>query len=209
MMGKALVADNDFLMRGFVVESLRKEGFAVVEARSSDEARRLLGSQCFELVFSDLNMYAACGLGRASRCQQYNAGANHIVLTSFGTVERAIEIVKQGAYDYLIKPFSLEQVSIIVLRVRELLELRTQIDVLEEQVEQASFAGGGCATETAATSLSHPAITNLQDLERQTIIRVLHETDGRRGVMAKKLGISVRTLQNKLNQYRQEMQLQL
>jgi len=205
MVGKALVVDEDFLMRGHVVESLQKEGISVMEAGSREEARRLLNYRRFDLVFSDLDIYDACGLREFGRGQKRDASAIHIVMTSFSTVERAIKAVRNGAYDYLMKPFSLEQVSIIVLRVRELLKLRAKIGVLEEQVGQAGVEGDDLKmAEPATPSPTHPTTANLQDLERQTIIRVLHETGGSRAVMAEKLGISVRTLRNKLTQYKQE-----
>ncbi len=204
MMETALVVDDDFLMRGYTVESLQKEGIFVIEASTGEEARRLQASQRFDLVFADLEIFEAAGKGF-----KLEPDAIHIVMTSFRTVEKAIQSVGNGAYDYLVKPFSAEQVSVIVSRTRELLKLRAQIEMLEKKMDHPSVAAAGLPTVVPELPAAQSSTTNLQDLERQTIIRVLHETRGSRSVMAEMLGISVRTLRNKLTRYKQEASLQL
>ncbi|MDF7800905.1 helix-turn-helix domain-containing protein [Pontiellaceae bacterium B1224] len=202
MMETALVVDNDFLMRGYAVESLQREGIHTFEASSIEEAHRLLAGQRFDLVFADIEMF---GTGREASVSGQDA--IHIVMTSFRNVEKATQLIGNVAYDYLVKPFSTDQVSIIVSRTRELFKLRAQIEELQNKM------GRTCAVaqheEARALTSVQPAITNLQDLERQTIIRVLNETCGSRSRMAEKLGISVRTLRNKLTQYKQETSLPL
>lgn len=196
-METALVVDDDFLMRGYAVESLQKEGVRVIEASTAEDVRHLQASQRFDLVFADLEFfYTGKGI-------KFDPDAIHIVMTSFRSVDRAIQLVGNGVYDYLVKPFSAEQVSVIVSRTRELFELRSQI----EQLEKMGMSNK--ATVEPERPPQQPSTTNLQDLERQTIIRVLNETSGSRSVMAKMLGISVRTLRNKLTQYKEESSLQL
>lgn len=206
MMEKALVVDGDFLMRGHVVDSLEKEGVSVMEAASRAEARRLLEHRHYDLVFSDLDIYGTRIPKEFGNSPKDNANVVYVVMTSFSMVERAIEAVRNGAYDYLVKPFSLDQVTVIVSRAREVLKLRTQIGLLEERVDQTGSSSVKSPTVTTSALLS---TLNLQELERQTIFRAMHETGGRRGVMAEKLGISVRTLRNKLTQYKQESALQM
>lgn len=207
MVEKALVVDDDFLMRGYTVESLQKEEIAVVEACNVEEAGRRLACQRFDFIFADLRI-----LETGERVLNQNPDALRIVLTSFSNVDRAIHFVKGGAYDYLVKPFSPEQVSLVVSRARELIKLRSRLGRLELQLRQAEDCVPQTAEAVSASAAFQPeesATTNLQDLERQTIIRVLHETGGSRSVMAEKLGISVRTLRNKLTQYKQKALLQL
>ncbi|MDF7808035.1 helix-turn-helix domain-containing protein [Pontiellaceae bacterium B12219] len=203
MMETALVVDDDFLMRGYAVDRLKQEGVFAIEASSGKELSRLQASQKFDLVFADLDIFqAADGLFHRETDTVY------VVMTSFRNVDKAIKLVSSGGvYDYLLKPFSPEQVSVIISRTRELLRLRTQVELLQKKVVPADR--GPQTVAASEISTESEAITNLQDLERQTIMRVLHETRGSRSVMAERLGISVRTLRNKLTQYKQEASLQL
>jgi DNA-binding NtrC family response regulator len=205
----ALVIDDDFLMRGYVVESLQREGVVVMEADSVEDARRMQDYHHFDLVFCDLKQVGSNGLELKSSSLKPVRESLQIIMTSFASVEKAVEVVQAGAYDYLIKPFSPEQVALVVSRARELLKLRAQSAVLQENVQQPTITVGGPVLEPAPatpepSAASMPEITNLHELERQTILHVMQETDGNRSVMADKLGISVRTLRNKLNQYRDE-----
>lgn len=209
MMETALVVDADFLMRGYAVESLKKEGIFVIEASSSEEALRRQKSQRFDLVFADLKI-----LEEAGKDFRRDTHTVYIVMAPFSRVEKAISLVGEGVYDYLVKPFSSEQVSIVVSRTRELLALRAQIELLEAEMKQSARMSAPQQkapefVDFAALPAAYPPTTNLQELERQTILRVLHETCGSRGMMAKMLGISVRTLHNKLTQYESENLLQL
>ncbi|QBG47397.1 DNA-binding response regulator [Verrucomicrobia bacterium S94] len=200
IMETALVVDDDFLMRGYAVDSLRKENVFVIEASSGKEFSRLHAGRKFDLVFADLDIFQA-----EARAVNRDPDTIYVVMTSFRKVDKAIQLVGNGAYDYLVKPFSPEQVSVILFRIRELLKLRIQIESLKKKVasDDPDFHA---APKTAS---GEGAVTNLQELERQTIIRVLKETHGSRNVMAERLGISVRTLQNKLAQYKRDASLQM
>lgn len=193
-MEKALVVDGDFLMRGFAADSLGREGVQVEEASTACEALRLQAAEPYDFIFADLEI-----LGTDGRGLRRDPAALVVVTTSFRTMEKAIQMVKQGkTYDYLVKPFSADQVAVILERAREVLKLRAHIRMLEGQ--PADRGPEAPVAEAGAV----PAITNLQELERQTILRVMDETGGSRNRMAEMLGISVRTLRNKLSRYRQE-----
>ncbi|WP_322607061.1 helix-turn-helix domain-containing protein [Pontiella agarivorans] len=201
MMETALVVDEDFLMRGYALDRLKQEGVYAIEASSGKELLRLQASQKFDLVFADLDIFQT-----ADGVFNREPDTIYVVMTSFRNVDKAIQLVSSGkVYDYLVKPFSPEQVSVIISRTRELLRLRAQIELLEKKAAPADRR----PQPMASPGVSSESTTNLQDLERQTIMRVLHETRGSRTVMAEKLGISVRTLRNKLTQYKQDASIQL
>jgi DNA-binding NtrC family response regulator len=205
MMEKALVVDGDFLMSGYAVESLRREGLLVLEAATAAEASRLQAEHDFDIIFADLDLVSSHG--RSFMC---SSDTLLVVTTSFRMVEKAIVHVKNGAYDYLVKPFSEEQVSVVVTRARELFKLKERIGHLEKEHT------GSTAMKPASESFSgfqiadyEDQINNLQELERRTILRVFRETGGSRNRMAEILGISVRTLRNKLVSYKQDTMLQV
>lgn len=197
----ALIVDSDFLMRGYVVESLRNERIVAVEAGNESDALRVMSGTRIDLVFADIKLLKKLE-DRVHRSIS-NREPIWVALTSFGDVDLAIELVKQGAYDYLVKPFSPAQVSIVVLRLKEVFKLQSKINELEEQMGKTDELP---ERKAFRQNLGTPRFetANLQELERETIIRVMEESGGCRNAMAERLGISVRTLRNKLNQYRQE-----
>lgn len=197
-----MVVDSDFLMRGHVADSLESEGIAVLEADNKDEVFRLLGKTQVDVVFADLSTIKP--MGRHAGRAMSDSRIAWVVMTSFGTVDQAIDLVKnEGAYDYLVKPFSAAQVSVTLARLREVLRLREQVNELEQQIRQSSGRDAVPEPLRIAALLPSSSTSNLQELERETILRVMQETAGCRGTMAERLGISVRTLRNKLNQYRE------
>lgn len=130
----ALVVDDDFLMREFVVETLRRERISVTEASNGFEACELLEKHEFDVAFIDLKMPGMNGMDLLKRMCKTGLRTLPIITTAFGTVEKAVEAVKCGAYDFLMKPFSPEQVSIILNRARELMHLRSHNRYLRQEL---------------------------------------------------------------------------
>ncbi len=130
----ALVVDDDFLMRDFVLESLRRENINVLEAEDGYRAKEILAEQHVDLAFIDLKMPGISGMDLLKYIRKCGMDTIPIIVTAFGTVERAVEAVKNGAYDFLMKPFSPEQVSIIVNRSSELVRLRSHNRYLREEL---------------------------------------------------------------------------
>lgn len=191
----ALIIDDDFLMQGVVTESLQQGNIAVFHAGTPDEALRALDSSEFDLIFSNPDMIKAI-----PRFSHTGREPVHIVMTSFAKVDKAIDWVKnRGAYDYLIKPFSSDQVGIVVEKTRALILLKAELKSLKGQDPHPVVQ----AEAPRITTITEASNFNLEELEKQTIIRVMQETGGSRSMMAEKLGISIRTLRNKLNKYRE------
>lgn len=130
----ALVVDDDFLMRDFVVETLRREHISVTEASSGLEACNLLEKHEYDVAFIDLKMPGMGGMELLKHMCKAGLRTLPIIVTAFGTVEKAVEAVKCGAYDFLMKPFSPEQVSIILNRARELVQLRSHNSYLQQEL---------------------------------------------------------------------------
>lgn len=111
-----LVADDDAVARELLAEALRKEGYHV-EAFASGEAVIARGRQGrVDLVLTDIRMGAVDGLTVLREFKRMYAHTVVVVLTAFGSLEGAIEAIKQGAYDYLAKPFKKEDIQLIVKR---------------------------------------------------------------------------------------------
>jgi two-component system, NtrC family, response regulator AtoC len=111
-----LVADDDAVARELLVEALRKDGHRV-EAFASGEAVIARGRQgLVDLVLTDIRMGAVDGLTVLREFKRTNPDTVVVVLTAFGSLEGAIEVIKQGAYDYLAKPFKKEDIKLVVRR---------------------------------------------------------------------------------------------
>lgn len=130
----ALVVDDDFLMREFILESLKRENINVLEAENGCRAKEILSACDVDLAFIDLKMSGVSGMDLLRFMQKSGLKTIPIIVTAFGTVERAVEAVKFGAYDFLMKPFSPEQVSMVLNRSCELIRLRSHNRYLREEL---------------------------------------------------------------------------
>jgi DNA-binding NtrC family response regulator len=113
---KILVVDDDAVARDLLAEALKKEGYHV-EAYSSGEAAIARGREGrVDLVLTDIRMGAVDGLTVLREFKRMSQDTAIVVLTAFGSLEGAIEAIKQGAYDYLAKPFKKEEIKLVVQR---------------------------------------------------------------------------------------------
>ena len=111
-----LVADDDAVARELLAEALKKEGYTVEAFASGEEviARGRRGR--VDLVLTDIRMGAVDGLTVLREFKRMSPNTAVVVLTAFGSLEGAIEAIKQGAYDYLAKPFKKEDIKLVVKR---------------------------------------------------------------------------------------------
>ena len=120
----ALVVDDDMLMREFVVETLRRQGVAVIEASDGGEAKRLLQEQVFAAGIIDLRMPGMDGLELLRWINAEGPRLPVIMISAFGEVRDAVEAMKLGAQDYIVKPFDPEELIVRLKKVVENQKLR-------------------------------------------------------------------------------------
>lgn len=113
----AVVVDDDPLSREFLVEALRTEGFVVREASTGEDGVRSLQAREPDLVLTDLRLPGLDGIGVLRAAKERNPDLPVVVLTAFGTVERAVEAMRFGAEDFLLKPASPEQIDVVLARI--------------------------------------------------------------------------------------------
>jgi len=117
-MGKAkiLVADDEYVMREGIKETLLDMGYRVDLAKDGDEAIRLLRTNLYSMVITDIKMPKAGGMDVLMNARQTSPDIPVLMMTAYGTVDNAVEAMKNGAFDYILKPFSAEAVEKCVLR---------------------------------------------------------------------------------------------
>ena len=136
MKSRVLIVDNDAEMVSMLERHLEREGHAVTGLTGGAEAGAALAREEFDLVLTDLVMEPMDGLALLREAQRLQPRCRIILMTAFASVETAIEAMRQGAYDYLTKPFKLPQLSVVVRRALEDQRLRDEVRQLRAQVQQ-------------------------------------------------------------------------
>jgi len=129
-----LVIDDDASLRRTLRMSLEVLGHRAVEARDSTQALELLGRRPFEMALLDLRLAQEQGLDLLPRLLGLAPGLHVVVVTAYATIETAVEAMRRGAFDYLPKPFTPDQLRVILDRIAHIRRLESQVDELEEQV---------------------------------------------------------------------------
>ncbi len=120
-MGRAniLVIDDEDLMREYVEESLTRAGHTVKGASSGKEGLAAFAQGNFDLVITDLKMAPMDGIEVVRRVRRERSAVPCIVMTAYGTIETAVQAMKDGAEDYILKPFTPDELDLSVARALE------------------------------------------------------------------------------------------
>jgi two-component system nitrogen regulation response regulator GlnG len=141
--GRVLVADDEESLRWVIQQALEAEGHEVVAVASGDEAWQALQSDDFDVAVLDIRMPGLAGLDVLSRVRDAGQQTLCLVMTAQGTMANAIEATKRGAFDYLPKPFELEQLQHLVRRALEQRRMLRDVERLRgELLEQHDFLAG-------------------------------------------------------------------
>ncbi len=131
---KILVVDDEPGAVSILEDFLTQENYKVETAQNGEEAFAALKESAFDLVLTDLNMPKVDGLELLEKIQKMNSGMMTIVLTGCGTIDNAVSAMKAGAYDYLTKPFKIDELSLTVKRALEYRTLKKQNKNLKQMV---------------------------------------------------------------------------
>ena len=123
---RILVVDDERVIREILAEFLALEGFNVHTVEDGEKALTELRLRPYDLLITDLKMPKLSGLQLLEKIEQERLGVLTVLMTGFGTVETAIEAMKKGAYDYLLKPFKVEEVIHVVERALYRQRLQTE-----------------------------------------------------------------------------------
>ena len=122
---KILVAEDDVMVRDVIVKFLAEEKYPVVVANDGIEAMKLLRLEDIKLVLTDLRMPGADGMEVLRAAVRTVPDIAVVLLTAYGTLDTALEAMREGAYDYVVKPFVMQQLLLVVrnaFRMSNLLE---------------------------------------------------------------------------------------
>ncbi len=187
-MSKILVADDEAILRDAIAEALRRAGHAVDAFDSGRPAMERFATESYDLVISDLKMPGMDGMAVLEEAKRLAADVPVVIITAHGTVESAVGAMKKGAYDYIIKPFKLDELELLVDRALEHRALSVENEVLRARVAESN----GEAVWTAATREIHQLleraaqsdatvlVTGESGTGKEVAARTLHQLSKRR-----------------------------
>src|SRR5437879_455115 len=137
-----LIIDDERAIREACREVAISLGYSAYIADSAEQAYHALEAQSFDAVLLDLRLPGAGGLDALRRIKERRPEAVVIVVTGYGTVQSAVQAMKNGAYDYVTKPFSVDELKLLLERVSSHLKLKSENRLLREKVKSKQGFGG-------------------------------------------------------------------
>jgi len=184
---RVLVVDDEKLIRWSFKEKLEPDGYEVLTAETAEEGLKLVEAEGPDVVFLDIRLPGMSGLEALRRLRAVDDTSVVIMMTAYATVEEAVEALKQGAQEFLKKPFDLWEVRALLLKIAASRRLRRDVERLRWQAaQQAAFVGTSAAVRQLlelAASVRDSDTTVLVDGESGTgkglLARVIHEMSAR------------------------------
>ncbi len=136
MKPRILVVDDEDSIREFLEIMLKKEGYEITTAEDGAVAKDVLGKKTFDMVISDLQMPHVTGIELLKFVKDNYPETVFMMITAFGTAENAVEAMKMGAYDYLTKPFKIDEVRLNVANALRSKNLEVENRVLKKEMQK-------------------------------------------------------------------------
>ena len=133
---RILIADDEDSLRWVLDKGLRQAGYEVTAVKDGESALRAFEAEPFDLVFLDVRMPGLDGLTALARLRELRPDAHVVVMTAHGTMETAIQAMQRGAYDYLAKPFDLDEVVLLAERALEARRLTQEVARLRTGLQE-------------------------------------------------------------------------
>ena len=179
----ALIIDDEELTLRTISRGLRQDEFEVFTALSGEEGLKIFREEKPDLILLDIVLPGIDGVEVLRQIKQANPTAIVVMMSAYHLVERAVEAMKLGAFDYLVKPFHLEDMMNILHRAAEVLALRVRVrDSVESEKGRYDF--GRIVTHNPATIKMLEMARMAAEADRTTIL-IQGESGTGKGVLAK------------------------
>jgi DNA-binding NtrC family response regulator len=187
-MSRILVVDDDGFFRKVITKLLTGHGHEISPAASGEEALETLTSQTFDLMISDVNMTPMNGMELLEKAVRFCPEMGVIMLTGHDEIEVAIEAMKKGAFDFLVKPFQMDDLFATVQRSLEYYNvspenkpLRTRLDGLEGLVAESGLMRKVCdMIRRVAPANVTVLLSGEPGTEKEMVARALHYYSARK-----------------------------
>jgi len=131
---KILIVDDEMIIRSFLTETLKRRNYEIKAAENGKKAIEILEKENFDLVITDMKMPKKNGLEVLRFVKENQPQALVIIMTAYGSIENAVDAMKRGAFHYLIKPFSPENIETVIDKANEHKRLMRENDLLRSEM---------------------------------------------------------------------------
>ncbi len=189
-MSKILIVDDEQSMRDFLAIMLKKEGYDVVAVEDGQEACQAIDEDIYDLVITDIKMPGTSGLDVLRHTKQVSPGTLVLVITAFSSTEDAVFAMKQGALDYITKPFDIEKIKLVIHNALERKKLHEEHEYYKRQYDHKfnvdNIIGESRAIrqifsliKRVSSSKSTVLITGESGTGKELIARAIHQNSPR------------------------------
>ncbi len=188
-----LAVDDDVNMLAMLEKFLRRAGYTVDTTPDSMKAMSLVDDKNYDIVITDIQMPRATGMDLLKRIKELQKDTMVIMITAFGSVDSAVNAMKAGAYDYVSKPFNIDEILALLERATQQRRLQREVEFLRQEVERkysfASIIGKSKAMQdifALIQRLSHARsnvlITGRSGTGKELIAKAIHYNSERRAM---------------------------
>ena len=161
-MSRILVVDDEQGICSTIEAALKAAGHTVEVSESGEMALALMRKTVPDILLTDLRMDGMSGLDLLGKAREYFPSATVVVMTAYGTIDTAVSAMKNGAYDYLLKPFTPEQLEHLIEKIEEFRRLREENTKLRDQVDAMS--------EPSAIVTMNPRMQKVLDMAKKVAV---------------------------------------
>src|SRR5262245_33232093 len=188
---RILIVDDEPEMATVIEQSLTRRGYVAAQKNSADAAWELLEQEDFDVVVTDINMRGMNGVELTERIAKNRHDVPVIVITAFGSIETATAVLRAGAYDFITKPFEIDQLVVAVERAIQNRRLREEVKRLRAEVARSKpspeFVGDSLAMKKVHETIARVAetdatvlVTGESGTGKELVARDLHRRSKRK-----------------------------
>jgi len=185
---KILIVDDELSMREFLEIMLTKEGYQVVTAESGERACDILDHEDFQLVVTDIRMDGMDGIGVLKKVKAINSDTPVVMISAFSSAENAVEAMREGAFDYVPKPFKVKDLKRVVKEaLKSAMAPRQEETVSEKKLHFGNLIGESPQMKKVYDLIRRvaPSRTNIliygeSGTGKELVAKAIHRQSGRR-----------------------------
>jgi NtrC-family two-component system response regulator AlgB len=180
-MATILITDDETNIRNHLASYIRSLGHDVETAADGVETLAAVGRRRFDVVFSDVRMARMDGLALLGELRQRAPETTVVLMTAYATIAQAVEAIRAGAHDYLVKPFGLDQIDVVLGRILELQSLRRE----NRRLRRA--AGEALILTSESAAMQHALATAERAAASDAVVLLTGESGTGKTVLARQI----------------------